>query len=53
LLLTGNGFAMWWHSMFRQLKFITKVEKYSFVQPLFVSHHIAKPMLPVVKVVKQ
>jgi len=26
LRLTENGFAMWWHSVIRQLKFIDKVE---------------------------
>jgi hypothetical protein len=43
--LTVNGFAMWWHSVFRQDKFIDKGESCSFVQHMFVSHHIAKPML--------
>jgi hypothetical protein len=45
--LTGNGFAMWWLSVFRLPKFVDNVENCSFVQHLFVSHHIAKPMLAV------
>jgi hypothetical protein len=40
----ADAFAMWWHSVLRQPELITKVERITIVQRLFISHHITKPM---------
>jgi hypothetical protein len=40
-----QGFAIWWHFVFCQLKLLLKFNSITIDQRFYFCHHIAKPML--------